>query len=56
MTKKIVKNFIYEGSSGAKAAELVKKMDIYNSIINSGKNKDVLRVGNAFEESLKEAF
>lgn len=56
LTKRIVKNFIYEGSSGTKAAELVKKMDIYNSIINSGKNMDVLKVGNAFEESLKEAF
>lgn len=56
LTRKIVNSITYQGGYGKAAVALIKKMSIYISAINSGKNMNAERVGSAFERSLGEAI
>lgn len=55
LTRKVGYNIIYDGEVGKQAAKLCRRMALYVSAINSGKNMDKKRVGDAFEKSLDEA-
>lgn len=57
LTRKIVNTITYSGEKyGGAAVDLIKRMAIYISAINSGKNMNAERVGSAFERSLGEAI